>query len=326
VNQPTAALIARLLAAPPVAVPCEDVASWWARHRALAAEWPDPMALAIAGGFAADRIGWAFASGYQAALRALEPGLPAEAVIAFCVTETGGNRPKDIHTALERDGEAGWRLTGSKRWTTLGPEGALFLVAARDASVSGERAAIKLVRVASNAPGVSIAPMPPTRFVPEVPHAELHFEGVALEAGALLPGDGYARYVKPFRTIEDLHVCAAQLAYTLREARRFDWPKPWLERSLAALEALRAIAREDPASAATHVALAGALAAHDALLQEADALWERKDPAPDAAARARWLRDRALGSVAGKARTLRTERAWQRVGAESTSRDAFTRP
>jgi len=317
---PAGALLEHLLTAPVEAAPCEDVASWWAGHRARAQTWSEPVALAIAGGYAADRIGWAFASGYQAALRALAPGLPADAVVAFCVTEAGGNRPKDIHTALERDGEAGWRLTGSKRWTTLGPEGALFLVAARDASVSGERAAIKLVRVASTAPGVTVAPMPPTRFVPEVPHAQLRFEGVALEAGALLPGDGYERYVKPFRTVEDVHLSAAQLAYTLREARRFAWPRDWIERTLAVLEALRALAQEDPASSATHIALAGALAVAGALLEEADAHWERKDPAPDAAARARWLRDRALGGVAGKARALRAERAWQRIGA-ATSRD-----
>jgi len=301
----------QLLAAPLEAAPCEDVASWWARHRLVAAEWDDPIALAIAGGAAADRIGWAFASGYQAALRALVPGLPADAVAAFCVTEAGGNRPKDIHTTLERDGDAGWRLSGSKRWTTLGPDGALFLVAARDAGVSGERPAIKLARVASNTPGLRVEPMPPTRFVPEVPHAELRFEGVALEAGALLPGDGYERYVKPFRTIEDAHVCAAQLAYTLREARRFAWPQEWIERALALLEALRAIAHEDPASAATHLALAGALATLDVLLRQADTLWAR---APDADARARWLRDRPLGGVAAQARALRTARAWQRLG------------
>jgi len=299
-----------LLAAPLEPAPCEDVASWWARHRALAADWRDPTALAIAGGFAADRIGWAFASGYQAALRALLPELPVDSVAAFCVTEAGGNRPKDIHTTLERDGEAGWRLGGSKRWTTLGPEGALFLVAARDASVAGERPAIKLVRVPSSAPGLRIEPMPPTRFVPEVPHAQLHFEGVALEAGALLPGDGYERYVKPFRTIEDIHVTAALLAYSLREARRFSWPPDWIERALAALEALRAIAREDSSAAATHLALAGALALVGALLGEADAHWET---APDATARARWARDRPLGGVAGKVRALRTERAWQRL-------------
>lgn len=268
------------------------------------------MALAIAGGTVADRIGWAFASGYQAALRALLPELPADAVAAFCVTEAGGNRPKDIHTMLERDGEAGWRLSGSKRWTTLGPEGALFLVAARDASVAGERPAIKLLRVPSSAPGLRIETMPPTRFVPEVPHAQLHFEGVALAAGALLPGDGYERYVKPFRTVEDVHVVAAQLAYALREARRFAWPQDWVERALAALEALRAIAAEDASAAATHLALAGALALVGALLDEADAHWLR---APDAAARARWARDRPLGVVAGKARALRTERAWQRL-------------
>jgi len=304
----TRAPLEALLAAPLEAAPCEDVASWWARHRALAAEWQDPIALAIAGGYAADRIGWAFASGYQAALRALVAELPADSVAAFCVTEAGGNRPKDIHTMLERDGEAGWRLSGSKRWTTLGPEGALFLVAARDASVAGERPAIKLARVPSNAPGLRIATMPPTRFVPEVPHAQLHFEGVALAAGALLPGDGYERYVKPFRTVEDIHVVAAELAYTVREARRFAWPQDWIERALAALEALRAIAREDPSAAATHLALAGALGLVGALLGEADTLWAQ---APDAAARARWTRDRPLGGVAGKVRALRTARAWQ---------------
>lgn len=302
----------QLLAAPLEAAPCEDVASWWARHGALARDWSDPMALAIAGGNAADRLGWAFASGYQAALRALLPALPVDRMVAFCVTEAAGNRPKDIHSLLERDGESGWRLSGSKRWATLGPEGALFLVAARDASVSGERPAIKLLRVASDAPGVRVETLPPTRFVPEVPHAALHFEGVALEAGALLPGDGYEQYVKPFRTVEDVHVSAAQLAYTLREARRFGWPPAWLERALAALEALRAIAHEAPAAAATHLALAGALATLDGLLQEADALWAE---APDTAARARWLRDRPLGRVAGKARALRTARAWQRLAA-----------
>jgi len=311
---PARALLAHLLTAPVEAVPCEDVGRWWAGHRALAHTWSDPIALAIAGGTAADRVAWAFASGYQAALRALVPGLPPETVAAFCVTEADGNRPKDIRATLERDGEAGWRLSGSKRWTTLGAEGGLLLVAARDAGVSGERPAIRMVRVASNAPGVTIETMPATRFIPEVPHAQLTFQGVALEAGALLAGDGYDGYVKPFRSIEDVHVSAATLAYTLREARRFGWPQEWLERALAVLEALRGLAREDPSAAATHLALAGALAANAQLLSEADAHWERADRAPDTAARARWRRDRELGRVAGKARALRTARAWQRLG------------
>lgn len=45
------------------AKPCESVADWWPRHRAIAAEHPDPIHQAIVGGFVADRVGWAFASG-----------------------------------------------------------------------------------------------------------------------------------------------------------------------------------------------------------------------------------------------------------------------
>lgn len=303
-----ASVLAQLLAASVEAPPCADVAAWWPRHRALAKTWTTPIDLAIAAGFAADRIAWAFASGYQAALRALLPDLPAETVAAFCVTEAEGSRPKDLRTTLERDGEDGWRLSGAKRWTTLGPSGGLFLVAARDASVSGERPALRMVRVPSDAPGVTIETMPPTRFVPEVPHASLRFEGVALAPPALLPGDGYARYVKPFRTVEDIHVFAAKLGYTLREARRLGWPQGWIEGALAVLASMRALAAEPADAAATHVALAGALAQGAALFRDADGHWQG---ASDADARARWARDRELGGVAGKARALRTQRAWE---------------
>ena len=301
-------LLAHLVAAACETQDCPDVGHWWPRHRALAKAWAAPIDLAIAAGFSADRIAWAFASGYQAALRALLPDLPPDLVAAFCVTEAEGNRPKDIRTTLERDGEDGWRLSGAKRWTTLGPSGGLFLVAARDASVSGERPALRMVRVASDAPGVTVDTMPPTRFVPEVPHASLRFEGVALAPSALLPGDGYARYVKPFRTVEDIHVFAAKLAYTLREARRLGWPQGWIEGALAVLASMRALAAEPADAPATHVALAGALTQGAALFRDADGHWQG---ASDADARARWARDRELGGVAGKARALRTQRAWE---------------
>ena len=81
----------------------------------------DSTALAIAGGFAADRVGWAFASGYQAALRALVPGLSHDTLAAFCVTEAEGNRPRDIRTTIVPQPDGTLRIDGSKRWTTLGP-------------------------------------------------------------------------------------------------------------------------------------------------------------------------------------------------------------
>ena len=306
-------MLAQLLAADARASPCASVSAWWQRHREIARAHERTIDQAIAGGFHADRTGWAFASGYQAALRALFPGLPEDRICALCVTEQEGNAPRAIRSTLRRV-DGGWRLDGAKRWTTLGPEGALFLVAARDAEVTGERPALRVARTPSDAPGVHVETMPPTKFVPEVPHARLRFEDVRLPDEALLPGDGYSAYVKPFRTVEDLHVHGAVLAYLLREGLLRSWPKPWVERAVAHLHAMRALADEDRDAPATHVALAGALAIGDALRVEADAHWGVA--AEDEAAR-RWQRDRELLKVASSARTRRTGRAWERIAQES---------
>lgn len=298
-----------LIATGAPAVPCETVAEWWPRHRAIAAEHPATIHQAIVSGFVADRVGWAFASGYQAALRALVPDLPADRICALCVTEEGGNSPRAIKSTLKRSG-AGYVLDGAKRWTTLGPDGGLFLVAARDANAAGERPSLKVARVASNLPGVSVEKMPPTRFVPEVPHARLKFENVLLPDASLLPGDGYDEYVKRFRTVEDIHVQAAVLAYLMREAQRLSWPASWIERLSALLAAFSKLADMPASHAETHVALAGALNLGAGLIDEAETFWDAS--AADPAAR-RWRRDRELLKVAGAARELRTKRAWEHL-------------
>ena len=201
-------------------------------------------------------------------------------------------------------------LSGAKRWTTLGPEGSIFFVAARDEAASGERAAIKIVRVMSDSAGLKIEVMPETKFVPEVPHARLQFENLKIPQTAILSGDGYAIYVKPFRTVEDIYVNSAILAYLAREARRLAWPQDWLERCIATLVSLQGLGARSPASPATHIALAGTLAVVAELASRADELWERTST--DAAA-VRWKRDRALFGVAAAARLARTERAWQEL-------------
>ena len=213
---------------------CETVSEWWPRHRSLAAGHPATIEQALIGGFAADRVAWAFASGYQAALHALFPDAPDERICALCVTEAGGNSPKAIKSSLQKEGER-WLLNGAKRWTTLGPDGALFFVAARDETTSGERPAIKIVKVWSGSAGLNIQAMPQTKFVPEVPHAQLQFENLILKETEILPGDGYDQYVKPFRTVEDVHINAAILAYLVREARRLDWPAQWIEKTFSLL-------------------------------------------------------------------------------------------
>ncbi len=262
------------------------------------------MDRAIVSGFAADRVGWAFASGYQAALHALFPGAPEDRICALCVTEEEGNTPKAIKTSL-----SGNKLNGSKKWTTLGPDGALFFVAARDEAASAERAAIRIARISSGAPGVSIQEMPPTRFVPEVPHARLKFENVTVAEDDLLSGDGYELYVRPFRTVEDLHVHAAILAYLVRESRRLHWPESWVERAVALLFSLQNLSVKDPSTPETHIAVAGALAMGAVLIKESESCWKA---APDPAAE-RWQRDRELLKVAGGIREQRTKRAWEKL-------------
>ena len=304
-------MLPQLPSAQAKAAPCENVADWWPRHRAIAAEHSDPIHQAIIGGFVADRVGWAFASGYQAALRALFPDAPRDRICALCVTEADGNSPKAIKSSLTKSGD-GWTLNGAKRWSTLGPEGSLFFVAARDEAASGERARIRIARVDSKAKGLKIENMPAAKFVPEVPHASLQFENLKIDESAILPGDGYDLYVKPFRTIEDIHVQAAVLSYLMREGQRLSWPQGWLERLSALLAALGKLSDMPAAHPETHIALAGALAIGEGLIGETEPFWLAAAADPAAL---RWRRDRELLKVAGSARELRTRRAWEQLRA-----------
>ena len=170
---------------------------------------------------------------------------------------------------------------------------------------------LRVARVPVPTPGLVLQPMPPTRFVPEVPHAQVLMHDVRVSAGALLPHDGYDAYVKPFRTIEDLHVTLAVLAYLLREGRARRWPAAFNEQLVATLAMLSQLAGEDARAASTHIALAGALRIAHRLYADASPLWAA---AGDDPAAQRWQRDAALFEVAGSAREQRAERAWERLG------------
>ena len=176
-----------IFTSPARAVECPTVADWSPRWRANAAAHPGSFERAIAGGADADRMAWAFASGYQAALRVLDPTLPDAVIAALCVTEAEGNHPRAIQTTLAPDG-SGFTLSGEKRWATLGPDGGLFLIVAREFGNAAERPSLKAVRVSTGAPGLTIDSITPTGFVPEVPHARVRLEDVRVEAADVLPG------------------------------------------------------------------------------------------------------------------------------------------
>jgi hypothetical protein len=164
-----------------------------------------------------------------------------------------------------------------------------------------------VVRVPASRAGIAIAELPVTPFAPEIAHATVTFAGVRVEPDEVLEGDGYADFVKPFRTIEDIHVLAAVLGYLVSCARALEgsWPRAIIEGLLADIATLVTLGAGSPRDRAIHVALGGALASVRSHLAAID--WER---APDDA-RERWRRDAPLLTVADRARAARLEAAWR---------------
>lgn len=292
-------MIRALLESRPPAV--DSLATWWTATAAPRATFDTTLDRALVGGALADRLGFAFASGYGEALRALVPGL--EGVTALCITEAGGNHPKAIETKLVPAGD-GYVVSGHKKWATVGSLASTLLVCA---TVGQHR--LRMVRVAANAPGVTITPMS-AMFVPEIPHAEVTLDRVAVSAFDVLPGDGYDEYVKPFRTIEDVHVHAALLGYLVGVARRKNFAHDVIERLLALAMTTRAAGLADAKAATTHLALAGTFSLVARELAAVEALWS---VAPDDEWQ-RWRRDRPLLQVASKARDARRAKAWSLLG------------
>jgi hypothetical protein len=172
---------------------------------------------------------------------------------------------------------------------------------------------LRVVRVPANAPGVTLR-VAAAPFVPEIPHAEVELVDVAITDADVLPGDGYDAYLKPFRTIEDVHVHGALLGYLIGVARRRSMPRDLVETLATLAIATRALAEADAKSEATHVALAGLIAFVTAAVAQVEAHWSSDDE------RTRWDRDRPLLRVASAAREARRERAWSLVTLGATVR------
>ncbi len=301
-------VLAALLVADPTPLACEGVLEFWARHLAAASQANAPVDRALLGGFSADRVGYAFIAGYEAALASLLGRGGVEGIVSLCATEQGGAHPRAIEARLE-ERQGSLHLQANKRWATLATVASELVVLASLGDDAAGRRRLALVRVAREAPGVRVAKMPDPPFAPEVPHAEVAFEDVVVAPDQLLAGDAWEDDVKPFRTVEDVHVHAAVLGHAIALARRAAAPWSIVERLAALAIAVRALAERDPKAATTHVALAGALSDARALLAEL----EPSIAALGAEAAARWTRDRPLLEVASKARAARAERARERL-------------
>lgn len=296
-----------LLTAPIAEAAPADLDQAWARHAALTEPFRSPVDRAIAGGFAADRLGFAFLSGYQEALRQLLPEVAGAELIAVSATEEGGAHPAAIRTVLEPAGD-GWIVRGTKTFTTIGEYARWLVVVAATGAVVDGRHQLRAVLVEAGQPGVTVTNRPPLPMAPEIPHATVLFEDAVARP---LPGDGYADFLKPFRTVEDVHVLAATLGWLVRVGRTAGWPQPELQRLLAAVAMVRGLDLDRPDSPGVHIALGGIFAEFARLLEQSEPLWQQTD----AVTRDRWERDRALLATAGRVRAKRLETAWRRVAA-----------
>ena len=168
-------------------------------------------------------------------------GLPC----ALCVTEANGNSPRAIATSLS-PAPGGYRLDGNKTFVTFGTLAKALIVVARVGEKSDGRPDLAVVRIPAERVGVRLVELPPTPFVPEVVHASVHLDGAEVRDHERLAGDGYLEYVKPFRTVEDIHVVGATLGYLVGLARRVREHRPdvgprdcWQRISLRSLGHLR---------------------------------------------------------------------------------------
>lgn len=299
-------VLRRLTGDPPDVREIDGLEAWWTAHNGATQGFATSIAGAFAGGFVADRLGYAFASGYTEALGALVPSLRGVKA-ALCATEKGSAHPRSIETTLEPV-EDRYRLEGIKSFVTLGDAADELLVVASAGLDDHDRNRLKVVRIPRDRDGVRLEMLPPTPFVPEIPHAKLILEGARVNQDEVLEGDGYETYLKPFRTVEDIHVHAALVGWLLKVGRRYGWPRETLEDLSELASALFPLALVDPLDAAVHVTLGGILRRTRSIVASLD--WS----IVEAETAKRFARDAALLSVASKARDGRLETAWARLG------------
>ena len=263
----------------------------------------EPFLLACLGGHRAATPGLAFLAGYQAALRALWPAAPA-GLGALCATEGRSLRPAELQTRY-----AEGRVSGRKGFVTAAEAADWLLVAAREEH-EGEAPRLAMLHLPSNGVGVQLEQGPSLALMPEVPHARLLLQDAPAER---LPGDGWDAYVKPFRSLEDLYVHSALIAWLLASAQRSDWPRPLQLRLLALLASAAEVTRQSPVSAVTHLLLAGLFEQFDALRPELEAALAAGPAQIDQL----WLRDRGILELARAARAARLDKAWQALAGQA---------
>ncbi len=265
----------------------------------------DPFAAAVRFGLTAGQLAFAFAGGYQAALRRLLPTLSPTAFGALLLSEGRRQRPDELQTTLVPLGDGRYRLDGEKSYVTGATAADPLLVVARNGVAPDGRVLSALLVLPPDLPGIRQEAGRDLGFLAALPHGRARFEAVEVASSMIAPGDGWTAYARPFRTLEDVHVQAAVAAHVAAEALRRDWPAALVASLAGCLARLAQCAQYAPDDAHGHLLLA---AAERELQQAAAQVNELVAGADDAFARD-WRANHLLVALAAPARAARLAKA-----------------
>jgi acyl-CoA dehydrogenase len=124
--------------------------------------------------------------------RWLESMATGDVVASFALTEPGaGSNPSGLRTKAVRDGsgdDAGWIITGQKRFITNAPTANLFIVFARTRPADDDGAGIAVFLVPADAAGVVVGNKDAKMGQEGAWTADVSFDDVRVPAGALVGG------------------------------------------------------------------------------------------------------------------------------------------
>jgi hypothetical protein len=200
----TSALLGDVVALPhaEVASEAQYLAAWNEHVQPRAAD--GSFALALAGGYLADRLAWVFVAGYQAALRATFTGLPLPGWTALAVSE---DRSKDdpLPGLTWQASDSGYWLDGHKTWIAAVQHVQHIIMRAR-----GDQPGVFLM--ARDTPGLTLSVSPAPAMLRDLSQGKAHLHGVEVGASARLDTD----LLSGFGRREALHIYIAFIGMCLR--------------------------------------------------------------------------------------------------------------
>ncbi|MBW3601548.1 MAG: acyl-CoA dehydrogenase family protein [Actinobacteria bacterium] len=124
--------------------------------------------------------------------RWLPPLASGDELISYCLSEAGaGSDAAAMTTRARPDGE-GWRLDGSKMWTTNAGVSDAYVVMAKTDPDAGARG-VSAFYVRADDPGVSVGRKEDKLGIRGSPTCQVHFDGCAVPGDRLVgrPGEGF---------------------------------------------------------------------------------------------------------------------------------------